>query len=165
MERRCGWVPTTLAGPPVASGATTVPSSAMSSTGTTTSTSRRLRTPASTIVTGRGVIRTRPVSGSASPSGSGRAPPRNSATSDNGRWVADSAIRCGGSAGSPSGPSRVTSVVAVPNASVPPRSTSSSSRSSDRARWVPRLRAAIAWISSTMTVSSVRRVSRAREVR
>jgi hypothetical protein len=69
-------------------------------------------------------------------------------------------MRWGGRAGSPSWRTRVTSLVAVPNASVPPRSTSSSNRSRLSARWVPRLVAAIAWTSSTMTVSVLRRVSR-----
>ncbi len=73
----------------------------MSSTGTTTSTSIGLRWPASTIVTSRGP--------------SSVWPPRNRAISSNGRWVADSPIRCGGSC------------------------AISSRRSSDSARWAPRL--------------------------
>ncbi len=67
-------------------------------------------------------------------------PPRNRAISSRGRWVADRPIRCGGS------------------------SQSSSSRSSDRARCEPRLDAAIAWISSTITVRTLRSVSRADDV-
>ena len=55
----------------------------MSSTGTMTSTSSGLRTPASTIVTGRGW-----------PSAS--RPPRKRAISSSGRCVADSPMRCGG---------------------------------------------------------------------
>ena len=42
--------------------------------------------------------------------------------------------------------------------------TSRSRRSSDRARWVPRLVAAMAWISSTITYSTEVRTSRAAEV-
>jgi hypothetical protein len=67
-------------------------------------------------------------------------PPRNRAISSSGRCVADRPIRCGGS------------------------SQSSSSRSSERARWAPRLDAAIAWISSTITVRTLRSVSRADDV-
>ena len=59
--------------------------SPMSSTGTITSICNGLRTPASTIATGRGTP--------------GRLnPPRNLATSSSGRCVADSPIRCGGRA-------------------------------------------------------------------
>ena len=61
----------------------TAPSSAMSSTGTTTSSSIGLRCPASTIVTGRGAP-------------SVAWPPRNRAISSSGRCVADRPIRCGG---------------------------------------------------------------------
>ena len=39
-----------------------------------------------------------------------------------------------------------------------------SSRSSDSARWAPRLVAAIAWISSTITCSTDARISRALDV-
>ncbi len=98
----------------------------MSSSGTTTSTSSCLRSPASTIVTGLGPWAV--------------APPRKRAISSSGRWVADSPIRCGG-----------VSVIA-------------SRRSSESARCAPRLVAATAWISSTITVSTPRRVSRAEEV-
>ena len=57
-----------------------------------------------------------------------------------GRWVADSPMRCGG------------------------RSQMASSRSRLRARWAPRLVGASAWISSTMTASTPRSVSRALDV-
>jgi hypothetical protein len=67
-------------------------------------------------------------------------PPRKRATSSNGRWVAESPMRCGG------------------------RSVTSSSRSRVSARCAPRFVAAIAWISSTMTVSTPARVSRADDV-
>src|ERR671935_85060 len=67
-------------------------------------------------------------------------PPRNRAISSSGRWVADSPIRCG-------------EVPAI-----------SSSRSSERARWAPRLFAASAWISSRITHRTLRRSSRACEV-
>ncbi len=100
--------------------------SAMSSTGTTTSTSIGLRSPASTIVTGRGPLAVWP--------------PRNRAISSSGRWVADRPIRCGGSC------------------------ASSSRRSSESARCAPRLEPAIAWISSTITQRTLRRISRAWEV-
>ena len=69
-----------------------------------------------------------------------RSPPRKAATFSTGRTVADRATRC-------------TS-----------RSASRSRRSRLRARWVPRLEPATAWISSTITVSTSRRVSRAEEV-
>ena len=65
----------------------------MSSTGTTTSISIVLRTPASTTVTGRGV-----------PS---CWPPRNRAISSSGRWVADRPMRWGGVAHRSSSRSRV----------------------------------------------------------
>ena len=61
----------------------------------------------------------------------GVTPPRNCATSSSGRTVADSPMRC----------------------SVRPVSVSS--RSSDSARCAPRLVGASAWISSTMTVSTL----------
>jgi hypothetical protein len=102
----------------------------MSSTGTTTSTSSCLRTPASTMVTGRG----------RRPSGVSSRPPRNRATTSSGRWVADRPMRWGG------------------------RSQMSASRSSDRARCAPRLVGTSEWISSTMTASTPRSVSRACEV-
>ena len=60
----------------------------------------------------------------------GRSPPRKAATRSIGRTVADSATRC-------------TS-----------RPTSASRRSRLRARWLPRLVPATAWISSTITVST-----------
>ena len=62
---------------------------------------------------------------------SGRWPPRNRAISSRGRWVADRPIRCGG------------------------RCVISSSRSRLTARWLPRLVAATAWISSMMTACDV----------
>ena len=65
-------------------------------------------------------------------------PPRNRATSSSGRWVADSPTRCSGRP-----------------------ATSASSRSSDSARCAPRLLGTRAWISSTITVSTARRRSRA----
>ena len=83
MECRTG---PAAAGPDVGS-SITVPSSAMSSTGMTTSISSGLRTPASTIVTGRG---------RRSPAGGRSVPPRNRAISSSGRCVADSPMRCGG---------------------------------------------------------------------
>ena len=67
----------------------------------------------------------------------GCGPPRNLATSSWGETVADRPTRCAG------------------------RSRRSSSRSRERARCVPRLEPAKEWISSTMTVSTVRSVSRA----
>ena len=70
----------------------------------------------------------------------GERPPRNRATSSTGRTVAESPIRCAG------------------------RSSSPSSRSSESARCEPRLLAATACTSSTMTVSTVFSVSRAAEV-
>ena len=72
----------------------------------------------------------------------GRAPPRNEATSSAGRTVADKPIRWAG----------------------PRSAVSASSRSSDRARCAPRLLPASACTSSTMTVSTPRSASRAREV-
>ncbi len=66
----------------------------------------------------------------------GWGPPRKRAISSGGRTVADRPMRCAG------------------------RGNSSSSRSSDRARWVPRFWPAKEWISSTITVSTVRSVSR-----
>ena len=96
----------------------------MSSTGTTTVSSMRLGLGGCTTVTGR-------------------APPRNVATSDAGRTVADSPTRW---------------ITPGP----PWRSTSS--RSSDSARCAPRLFPATACTSSTMTVSTPRSVSRACEV-
>ena len=67
-------------------------------------------------------------------------PPRNRATSSSGRWVADRPMRCG------------------------ERVVISSSRSSDRERWAPRLVGARAWISSTITVSTPVNVSAADDV-
>ena len=67
-------------------------------------------------------------------------PPRKRATSSSGRCVADRPMRCGG-------------VVVI-----------SSSRSSDSARWAPRLVGARAWISSTITTSTPASVSRAEDV-
>ena len=101
--------------------------SRMSSTGTMTSSSIRFELSGCTIVTGR-------------------APPRNPATSDGGRTVADNPTRC----------ARPLATEGVPR--------SASSRSSDSARCAPRLVPATAWISSTMTVSTPRNVSRACDV-
>ncbi len=70
----------------------------------------------------------------------GAEPVRNRPTSSCGRTVAESPMRCAG------------------------RSNAASSRSSDNARWAPRLVPATACTSSTMTVSTVRNVSRAAEV-
>ena len=68
------------------------------------------------------------------------APPRNLATSSSGRCVADNPMRCSGA------------------------STSFSSRSSDSAMCAPRLVDTSAWISSMITVSTARRLSRAFDV-
>ena len=80
-------------------------------------------------------------SGVARPSSStivtGRVPPRNRATSPRGETVADRPTRCAG------------------------RPRRSSRRSRESARCVPRLEPAKEWISSTMTLSTVRSVSRA----
>ena len=67
-------------------------------------------------------------------------PPRKAATVSVGRTVADRPMRCAGV------------------------SSSSSSRSRESARCAPRLVPATAWTSSTMTVDTERRVSRAFEV-
>ncbi len=67
-------------------------------------------------------------------------PPRKRATSSSGRCVADRPMRCGGTV------------------------VTSSSRSSDSARWAPRLVGARAWISSTITTSTPVSVSRADDV-
>ena len=67
----------------------------------------------------------------------GRPPPRKAATSSTGRTVADRPMRWAG------------------------RGSSASSRSRLSARCAPRLVAATAWTSSTITVSTVRRLSRA----
>ena len=67
-------------------------------------------------------------------------PTRKRPTSSSGRCVAESPMRC----------SR--------------RRASASRRSSESARWAPRLVAATAWISSTITVSTPPSISRAREV-
>ncbi|GAO05470.1 hypothetical protein PSR1_04384 [Anaeromyxobacter sp. PSR-1] len=117
----------------------------MSSTGTSTVSSSGLRDPASTTATGRQAgraVRSRssPSAPSASPApagAAGRAPPRNRATSSSGRCVAESPMRCSG------------------------RPASCSSRSSDSARCAPRFEGTSAWISSTITVSTVRSPSRA----
>ena len=80
------------------------------------------------------------ISGVARPSSAmivtGCGPPRKRATSSGGETVADRPMRCAG------------------------RPRRSSRRSSDTARCVPRLEPAKEWISSTMTVSTVRSVSR-----
>ena len=70
----------------------------------------------------------------------GRSPARKRATSSGGRTVADRPMRCTGAVVSCSSLSRL------------------------RARWAPRLVPVTAWISSTMTVSTSVRVSRAAEV-
>jgi hypothetical protein len=70
----------------------------------------------------------------------GARPPRNRATSSAGRTVADRPMRCTG------------------------LSSRSSSRSSETARCAPRFEDATAWTSSTMTVSTLSRVSRAFDV-
>ena len=70
----------------------------------------------------------------------GAIPPRKRATSSMGRTVAESPMRCAGF------------------------SSTASRRSSVTARCAPRFEAATAWISSTMTVSTPARVSRAAEV-
>jgi hypothetical protein len=64
-------------------------------------------------------------------------PARKRAISSRGRWVADRPMRWG------------------------ERSVISSRRSRVRARWLPRLVGAMAWISSTITASTLARVSRA----
>ena len=107
----------------------------MSSTGMTTSISSGLRTPASTTVTGRG---------RRTPSSPIAVPPRKRAISSSGRCVADRPIRCGDGR--------------------PPWRTQWSRRSRVTARWLPRLVAARAWISSTITASTPRSVSRAADV-
>ena len=68
--------------------------------------------------------------GTGDPPGSASRPPRKRAISSRGLWVAESAMRCG------------------------ELSHNSSSRSSDTIRWTPRLLAATAWISSTITCST-----------
>ncbi len=141
IDRRVGAVPANRS-----PSSTTCPSSAMSSPGTTTSSSIGLDTPASTISTCRGSGRTSPVAGWTT----SWWPPRNRAISSSGRWVADRAMRWGGRKTSPR--------------SSAPRRTSSSRRSSDTARWLPRLVGASAWISSMITVSTSRSRSRAFEV-
>jgi hypothetical protein len=106
----------------------------MSSIGITTSISSGLRTPASTMATGRG-RRSAP---------STSVPPRNRAISSSGRCVADRPMRWG------AGP--------------PAEVTQCSRRSRVTDRWLPRFVAAIAWISSTITASTPRSVSRAADV-
>ncbi len=71
-------------------------------------------------------------------------PPRKRAISSSGRWVADRPMRCG--------------------AGLPAPVTRCSSRSRVSDRWAPRLVAAMAWISSTITACTPRSVSRACEV-
>ena len=75
--------------------------------------------------------------GTADPPGPAVNPPRKRAISSRGRCVADSAMRWGEC------------------------SHSSSRRSRDTIRWLPRLLAATAWISSMITCSTVARVCRA----
>ena len=141
------------------------PRRAMSSTGTSMRSASVRRAPASTMVTGRQTGASAGAANSVRSSSSGvsppspdrsrpggvctvadtvaagtAAPPRNRATSSRGRCVADSPIRCS------------------------LRPARCSSRSSDSARCAPRLVGTSAWISSTMTVSTLRSASRALEV-
>ena len=129
IDRRRPSEPGTSTGSSVC-GSSGEPSSRMSSTGTTTSRSSSFAEPASTIVTGRG----RP---------SASWPPRKRATSESGRWVAESPMRW----------------------RAPPSSaTTRSRRSIERARCAPRLVAATAWISSTITERMPASISVPREV-
>ena len=70
----------------------------------------------------------------------GRSPPRKAAVASTGRTVADNPMRCAGDG------------------------SSASNRSSDNARCAPRLVAATAWTSSTMTASTPLNASRALDV-
>jgi hypothetical protein len=106
----------------------------MSSTGTSMVTSMGRRLPASTTPTGRGA----PLAS---------IPPRKRATVSRGRAVADRPMRC---IGGTSGPR--------------PRTRSASSRSSESARWAPRLVPVTAWISSRMSTSTDARRAEASEV-
>ncbi len=143
------------------------PMRAMSSTGTSIRSSSVRREPASTMVTGRQTGASagpansvRSSSSAVSVPGAGEpgslpsrdevsrtsapgttAPPRKRATSSSGRCVADSPMRCSF------------------------RPARCSSRSSDRARCAPRLVGTTAWISSTMTVSTLLSASRALDVK
>ena len=90
--------------------------------------------------TGTTTVRSQRFSDGGATTSTGAWPPRKRATSSSGRTVADSPIRCAG------------------------RASSSSSRSSDRARWAPRLVPATACTSSRITVSTPRSASRACEV-
>ena len=100
------------------------------------STTRSLRT-ASISSTGTSIVRSSRGGSDVSISATGRSPPRKRPISSSGRCVADSPMRCGS-----------TAVMAA-------------SRSSDSARCAPRLVGASAWISSMITVSQARSVSRA----
>jgi hypothetical protein len=128
----CGQIDRAGAGPSSSAPRGAVSSSVMSSTGTTTVSSMRLGLGGCTTVTGR-------------------APPRNVATSAAGRTVADSPTRCAGLGGRPP------STPPAGHSRESPRSASS--RSSDSARCAPRLFPATACTSSTMTVSTPRSVS------
>ena len=112
----------------------------MSSTGTTTCSSSALRTPASTIVTGRAGAGPSPGGGAGlageSPSAQVTPPRRRAAAA----WQTG---RCAAA----------------------DSSASASRRSSERARCAPRFVPASAWISSTMTQRTLRSASRAADVR
>ncbi len=113
-RRRSGESPGSAGPPGSRPGARDVSRSVMSSTGTTILSSMRFSLGGAAMVTGR-------------------APPRNPATSSGGRTVADSPIRCAGPRAAPSGPPcwRVAAGLAAAM-SVPP--LSASRRSSDSAR-------------------------------
>ena len=99
---------------------------------------RRARRPGARAACARRRRRSSPVErGPAAPVALGSRPPRKAATADSGRCVADRPMRCGGVR------------------------ASASSRSSESARCAPRLVPASAWISSTMTHSTLRSASRA----
>jgi hypothetical protein len=146
------------------------PSRAMSSTGTSTRRSSTLRAPALTMVTGRKrgpeADSSSPPATSIKPAGTSpstlatsigdgacdlaegvcsSAPPRKRATSSSGRCVALRPMRW----------------MRLPGWL---RETSASRRSSESAMCAPRLLGTSAWISSTMTVSTVRSCSEAAEV-
>ena len=141
-RRRSGESPGGPPGP--APGVRSGSRSVMSSTGTTILSSMRFSLGGAAIVTGR-------------------APPRNAATSSGGRTVADSPIRWAGrrAAAAAAAPSGLGCWPAC-TASGPPRRASR--RSSDSARCAPRLVPASACTSSTITVSTPRSPSRAFDV-
>ena len=124
----------------------------MSSIGTSTRRSKRFGSLASTMLTGlySGTARAWSICGTTSSSVASTtvplcrvtpdAPPKNRATSSSGLCVADNPMRWSG----------------LPH--------KCSKRSSDSARWAPRFVETRAWISSTTTVSTERRASRAFEV-